>query len=100
MARRVPASPRSKASRSTSRIWSLATAGTLPTPCPPTCVERVFERGYTTGVAMIRCGHCGGEHASVAEVRSCALDHPAGEAAGALPFEGSDPSDGWDGDGF
>ena len=25
---------------------------------------------------VIACGHCGGTHASVAEVRSCAVDHP------------------------
>ena len=24
----------------------------------------------------ISCGHCGGTHGSVAEVRACALDHP------------------------
>lgn len=30
---------------------------------------------------MIACGHCGGRHASVAEVRRCALDHPRPDEA-------------------
>ena len=30
-------------------------------------------------MAVIACGHCGGTHGSVAEVRACATDHPVAE---------------------
>ncbi len=38
-------------------------------------------------MAVIACGHCGGTHGSVAEVRRCASDHPspADEPNGRLP---------------
>ncbi|MEL6981668.1 MAG: hypothetical protein AAFO29_04510, partial [Actinomycetota bacterium] len=28
-------------------------------------------------MAVIACGHCGGTHGSVAEVRACSTEHPA-----------------------
>ncbi len=46
-------------------------------------------------MALIACGHCGGTHGSVAEVRACAQDHPAeadgGRAIDAGPPDGPPP---------